>query len=73
MKLNLSGIKHRLRSFLQVPFLNLLANLADRAGYVPIRLGGNTQEDALLVDSLPNGRFIAKLGTHDVPVRHLNR
>ena len=48
------------RTFLQVPFLNLLAALADRAGIVTIRVGGNTQETASLVPSLPNNAMIAK-------------
>ncbi|KAH9886697.1 hypothetical protein C8Q73DRAFT_714970 [Cubamyces lactineus] len=47
-------------TFLQVPFLNLLAALADRAGIVTIRVGGNTQETASLVPSLPNNAMIAK-------------
>ena len=49
-----------LRSFLQVPFLNLLATVADRGGSVRIRVGGNTQETATLVDSLPDGAMIGK-------------
>lgn len=48
------------RTFLQVPFLNLLATVADRAGSVRIRVGGNTQETATLVDSLPDYEIIAK-------------
>ncbi|EJF60218.1 hypothetical protein DICSQDRAFT_137837 [Dichomitus squalens LYAD-421 SS1] len=47
-------------SFIQVPFLNLLATVADRAGRVRIRVGGNTQETATLVDSLPDNEMIAK-------------
>ncbi|KAI0354193.1 hypothetical protein OH77DRAFT_1437562 [Trametes cingulata] len=47
-------------SFIQVPFLNLLATIADRAGSVVVRVGGNTQETATLVDSLPNNAMIAK-------------
>ncbi|KAI9058696.1 glycoside hydrolase family 79 protein [Trametes sanguinea] len=47
-------------SFIQVPFLNLLATLASRAGIVTIRVGGNTQETATLVPSLPNNAMIAK-------------
>jgi hypothetical protein len=31
-----------------------------RAGHVKIRVGGNSQEDAQLVDSLPDGRILAK-------------
>ncbi|EAU87916.1 hypothetical protein CC1G_01563 [Coprinopsis cinerea okayama7 len=37
-------------SFLNVPFLNLLANLEERAGSVVVRLGGNTQEYATYVE-----------------------
>ncbi|THH18225.1 hypothetical protein EW146_g2708 [Bondarzewia mesenterica] len=47
-------------SFLQVPFLNLLANIVERAGWVQIRVGGNSQESAVLVDSLPNGLILQK-------------
>ncbi|KAF5347313.1 hypothetical protein D9756_009931 [Leucocoprinus leucothites] len=47
-------------SFIQVPFLNLMANLQERAGHVLIRIGGNTQEYAVMVDHLDNGRAIAK-------------
>ncbi|KAJ7464342.1 hypothetical protein FB451DRAFT_1138730 [Mycena latifolia] len=45
---------------LQVAFLNLMANLQQRAGSVRIRVGGNTQESAKLVDSLPDNRIILK-------------
>jgi len=37
-----------------------MANLKERAGGVPIRLGGNTQEFAVMVDHLPNGRTFGK-------------
>jgi len=37
-----------------------MANLAARAGGVPIRIGGNTQEFAVMVDNLPNGRTFGK-------------
>ncbi|KAI0744491.1 hypothetical protein C8Q76DRAFT_1775 [Earliella scabrosa] len=47
-------------SFIQVPFLNLLATIADRGGGVRIRIGGNTQETASHVESLPNNAMIAK-------------
>jgi len=47
-------------SLLQVPFLNLLANLVERAGWVQVRVGGNSQESAELVSSLPNGTMLAK-------------
>ncbi|TDL20289.1 glycoside hydrolase family 79 protein [Rickenella mellea] len=47
-------------SFLQVPFLNLMSELSKRAGHVQIRVGGNTQETATLVPSLPDGKSIEK-------------
>ncbi|KAF7336209.1 Glyco-hydro-79C domain-containing protein [Mycena venus] len=47
-------------TFLQVPFLNLMANIVQRAGSVMVRVGGNTQESAKLVDTLRNGRVLAK-------------
>lgn len=34
--------------------------VAERAGAVHIRVGGNTQETAYMVDSLPNGEFLEK-------------
>lgn len=48
-------------SFIQVPFLNLMATLASRSGEVHVRVGGNTQDYATLVDSLENGNVIQKL------------
>lgn len=48
------------RSLIQVPFLNLMTNLQERAGQVMIRIGGNTQDSAVFVDQLDNGRAIAK-------------
>ncbi|KAG6810056.1 hypothetical protein H0H92_013528 [Tricholoma furcatifolium] len=45
---------------LYVPFLNLMANIQQRAGQVNIRVGGNTQETAVLVDSTPDGRILEK-------------
>ena len=47
-------------SLLQVAFLNLMANLIERAGWVQVRVGGNSQESAELVSSLPNGTMLAK-------------
>ncbi|KAJ7057387.1 glycoside hydrolase family 79 protein [Mycena amicta] len=47
-------------TLLQVAFLNLMASLVQRAGSVRIRLGGNSQETAKLVDSLQDGRILAK-------------
>ena len=40
--------------------MNLLANIVERAGWVQIRVGGNTQESAVLVESLPNGIILQK-------------
>jgi hypothetical protein len=37
-----------------------MANLEERAGGVVIRLGGNTQEYAAMVDSIPNGLTFSK-------------
>lgn len=48
------------RTHLQVPFLNLIANIVERAGAIAIRLGGNTQELATLVPELDNHRATAK-------------
>nr|GAT58634.1 predicted protein [Mycena chlorophos] len=48
------------RSFLQVPFLNLMSNLASRGGSVRVRIGGDTQETATLVESLPGDRMLMK-------------
>ncbi|KAJ7457799.1 glycoside hydrolase family 79 protein [Mycena latifolia] len=47
-------------TFIQVPFLNLMGNIQQRAGSVMIRVGGNTQESATLVDVLDNGRILEK-------------
>ncbi|KAL4062162.1 glycoside hydrolase family 79 protein [Scleroderma yunnanense] len=47
-------------SYIQVPFLNLMSALRQRGGEVRIRVGGNTQESAALVDTLPNGDMILK-------------
>ncbi|KAJ7640830.1 glycoside hydrolase family 79 protein [Mycena polygramma] len=47
-------------SFVQVPLLNLLANIQERAGAVHVRIGGNTQEFAYFVDTLPDGHAISK-------------
>lgn len=37
-----------------------MANLQERAGGVVIRIGGNTQERAMMVDDIPNGSVITK-------------
>ncbi|EIN05136.1 hypothetical protein PUNSTDRAFT_107422 [Punctularia strigosozonata HHB-11173 SS5] len=47
-------------SYLQIPFLNLMSNIRQRAGHVRIRVGGNTQETATLVDSLADGKILEK-------------
>ncbi|CAK5262555.1 unnamed protein product [Mycena citricolor] len=45
---------------LMVPFLNLMANVQARAGSVRIRVGGNTQDYAVLEPSLPSGKMLGK-------------
>ncbi|GJE89063.1 glycoside hydrolase family 79 protein [Phanerochaete sordida] len=47
-------------SFINVPFLNLMSLLAERAGQVVIRVGGNTQDYATLVPSTQDGKMIEK-------------
>lgn len=37
-----------------------MANIKDRAGRVHVRVGGNTQETATLVDQTPDGKAITK-------------
>ena len=55
---------------LQVPFLNLMGLLAERAGSVHVRVGGNTQESAALVASLPNSKILEKQAVNvNDPVR----
>jgi len=41
--------------------LNLVSNLQERSGGVVIRLGGNTQEFAALVDHIDGGHTFAKV------------
>lgn len=48
------------RTFLNVAFLNLMAIVAQRGGTLPIRVGGNTQETATLVESLADGKALEK-------------
>jgi len=48
------------RSVLQVPFLNLMANIQQRVGRVNVRVGGNTQETAVLVSQTPDGKILEK-------------
>ena len=57
-----SHIRSYISSYLEVPFLNLMSNLQERCGTVPIRLGGNTQEFAALVpiDSIAKGNSFSK-------------
>lgn len=43
-----------------MPLLNLLANLQERGGRVTIRVGGNSQETAVLVPSIPDGSVLEK-------------
>ncbi|KAJ6554258.1 hypothetical protein B0H19DRAFT_1152984 [Mycena capillaripes] len=49
-------------SFIQVPFLNLMSNIVQRAGAVRVRVGGNSQESATLVPAsdIPDGRILQK-------------
>ncbi|CAE6346593.1 unnamed protein product [Rhizoctonia solani] len=48
-------------SVLAVPFLNHIVNVANRAGAVRIRVGGNTQERAILrSDGFPEGEILIK-------------
>ncbi|KAH7106564.1 hypothetical protein BKA62DRAFT_299249 [Auriculariales sp. MPI-PUGE-AT-0066] len=42
-------------SWVRPQFLNLMSTLKDRGGSPVLRLGGNSQEKAYLVDSLPGG------------------
>ncbi|KAJ7607419.1 glycoside hydrolase family 79 protein [Roridomyces roridus] len=45
---------------IQVPFLNLMASIVQRAGSVRLRVGGNSQESATLVPSIPDGKILTK-------------
>ncbi|KAJ7697029.1 hypothetical protein B0H17DRAFT_1197758 [Mycena rosella] len=49
-------------SLLQVPFLNPMANMAQRGGSVRVRVGGNSQESAALVAAaaIPDGKILQK-------------
>ncbi|EJD47719.1 glycoside hydrolase family 79 protein [Auricularia subglabra TFB-10046 SS5] len=47
-------------SYLRPQFLNLMSTVKERGGDPVLRLGGNTQEKAGLVDSLPGGASMAK-------------
>lgn len=37
-----------------------MGNIQQRAGAVRVRLGGNTQERASMIDFIPDGRVIGK-------------
>jgi hypothetical protein len=58
--MSLCAVVGKNSTLIQVPFLNLMANLIKRSGVVKIRVGGNTQENAVLVDSLDNGKVLEK-------------
>ncbi|KAK2460443.1 hypothetical protein APHAL10511_007608 [Amanita phalloides] len=45
---------------INVPFLNLMANLVRRSGRVNIRVGGNSQETAVMVQNTTDGKLINK-------------
>ncbi|KAI0772363.1 glycoside hydrolase family 79 protein [Trametes elegans] len=47
-------------SYIHPTFLNLMSLIAERAGRVHVRIGGNTQETARLVESLADGKAIEK-------------
>ncbi|CAE6436327.1 unnamed protein product [Rhizoctonia solani] len=48
-------------SVLAVPFLNHIVNIANRAGAVRVRVGGNTQERAILrPEGFPEGEMLIK-------------
>ncbi|KAI0791077.1 glycoside hydrolase family 79 protein [Abortiporus biennis] len=49
-------------SFIQVPFLNMINLISERAGRIHIRVGGNTQDTARYVDSLADQKMIEKQG-----------
>jgi hypothetical protein len=37
-----------------------MANIVDRSGTVKVRVGGNTQDTAVLVNEIPNGADLTK-------------
>lgn len=39
-----------------------MENIRERAGSVHVRIGGNTQDFATLVDSIPGGASVEKVG-----------
>jgi hypothetical protein len=59
-------------TLLQVPFLNLMSNIVERAGAVHVRLGGNTQDTAAMVNATQDGKILEKnLAGITNPVGHL--
>ncbi|KAJ7731915.1 glycoside hydrolase family 79 protein [Mycena maculata] len=56
----MSVITQLCESYIQVPLLNLFSNIRERAGAVHVRVGGNTQEYAYYVPTLPEERAISK-------------
>ncbi|KZV95698.1 hypothetical protein EXIGLDRAFT_834178 [Exidia glandulosa HHB12029] len=48
-------------SYLRPQFLNLMSTVAERGGPPVLRCGGNTQEKAQLVESLPGGNVLQKI------------
>jgi TRAP-type mannitol/chloroaromatic compound transport system permease large subunit len=58
--MSLCAVVGKNSTLIQVPFLNLMGNLIKRSGVVKIRVGGNTQENAVLVDTLDNGKVLEK-------------
>ena len=64
---DLSLVVGKNANFLQVPFLNLMSNIQQRAGRVDIRLGGGIVDFASLVDDLGSDQTEAVLfGTADI-------
>ncbi|KAH9914072.1 glycoside hydrolase family 79 protein [Epithele typhae] len=47
-------------SHINPPFLNFMSIIAQKAGKVHVRVGGNTQDFAYVVDSLADGKVIEK-------------
>lgn len=43
-----------------MPFLNYMSILAERIGSVHVRVGGNTQDFAYVVDTLEDGKMMEK-------------
>ncbi|GLB45264.1 putative glycosyl hydrolase family 79 C-terminal beta domain [Lyophyllum shimeji] len=56
----LTQIMGKNASHIQVPFLNLMGQIQQRAGGVHIRMGGNTQDFAYWVENIPNGHATSK-------------